>query len=128
MARIMIVDDSSDQCESLSKFLEKSGHEAHGVPNGREALTQVLLQLPDVIVLDLMMPEMDGPSFLGVLRSLRSYLRIKSLPVVVLTALTDSPLINRVQELKVNSVLVKGRAGPDDVLKAIEEALARTPA
>ena len=67
---------------------------------------------------------MDGPTFLEVLRS---YLRLQSLPVVVLTTLTDSPMIDRVQHLKVNSVLVKGRASPEDIQRALEEAAVRAP-
>ena len=86
----------------------------------------MLQQLPDVIVLDLITPEMDKASFLKALRSLRSYLRIKSLPVVVLTALTNGPMIERVRALKV-VVLLKGRAAPEDILKALEEALVRLP-
>ena len=70
------------------------------------------------------MPEMDGPSFLEVVRS---YLRIQSLPVVVLTGLGDSPMIDRARALRVNSILVKGKASPDDILKALEEALVRYP-
>jgi DNA-binding NarL/FixJ family response regulator len=48
--------------------------------------------------------------------------------VVVLTALADSPMVERTRALKVNSILVKGKAGPDDILKAVEEAAARLPA
>ena len=77
-----------------------------------------------MILLDLVMPEMDGPSFLEVLRS---YLRIQSLPVVVLTGLSDSPMIDRVQSLKVNSVLIKTKATPDEILKALQDALIRHP-
>ena len=84
----------------------------------------VLIATPDVILLDLLMPEMDGPTFLEVIRS---YLRLQSLPVVVLTALADSPMIDRVQHLKVNSVLVKGRASPEDIQRALEEAAVRAP-
>jgi DNA-binding NarL/FixJ family response regulator len=67
---------------------------------------------------------MDGPSFLEVIRS---YLRMQSLPVVVLTALSDSPMIERARVSKVNSILVKGRATTDDIRKAIDEAVARYP-
>jgi CheY-like chemotaxis protein len=76
------------------------------------------------VLLDLMMPEMDGPSFLEVLRS---YLRIQSLPVVVLTGLAESPMVDRAQSLKVNSVLLKGKASPEDILRAVEEAISRMP-
>jgi CheY-like chemotaxis protein len=124
MANILIVDDNADSRESLAIFFQTAGHEVTCMPNGRDALSIVLAHTPHVIVLDLLMPEMDGPSFLEVVRS---YLRIHSLPVVVLTALADSPMIDRVQALKVNSVLVKGKATPDDILKAVEEALIRHP-
>ena len=124
MAKILIVDDDADGCESLAVFLRDSGHIATCAPNGREALLLVLADLPDVVVLDLVMPEMDGPSFLEVVRS---YLRIQSLPVVVLTALGESPMIDRARALKVNSILVKGKATTDDILKALDEALVRYP-
>jgi len=65
---------------------------------------------------------MDGPSFLEVIRS---YLSLQSLPVVVLTGLPDSPMIGQVQHLKVISVLVKGKASPDEVKQALEEAAVR---
>ena len=109
---------------SRRKFLEASGHEVACVPNGREALAQVITDAPDVILLDLIMPEMDGPSFLEVVRS---YLRLQSLPVVVLTAHQESPMIERVQNLKVNAVLVKGKATPEDIQRALEEAAIRAP-
>ena len=124
MAKILIVDDNADARESLAAFLRTFGHTVTCAPNGRDALSFVLSDLPDVIVLDLLMPEMDGPSFLEVVRS---YLRIQSLPVVVVTGLGDSPMIDRARSLRVNTILVKGRATPDDILKAIEEALVRHP-
>jgi DNA-binding NarL/FixJ family response regulator len=67
-----------------------------------------------------MMPEMDGPSFLQVIRH---YLRMHSLPVVVLTGFTESPKIELALHLKVSSVLTKGRASPAEILKAIEAAI-----
>jgi CheY-like chemotaxis protein len=124
MANILIVDDDADCRETLTELLRGSGHTVQCVPNGREALSTVLAELPDVILLDLMMPGMDGPSFLEVIRS---YLRIQSLPVVVLTALGESPMIDRARALKVNSILIKGRATPDDIRKALEEAVVRYP-
>ena len=90
------------------------------VPNGREALAHVLHETPDVVLLDLMMPDMDGPSFLQVVRL---YLRMPSLPVVVLTGFTESPMIERALHLKVNSVLIKGKASPTEILQALEAAI-----
>ena len=126
MAKILIVDDSADSSEVLAVYFRSEGHEVTCAPNGREALSVILshTNTPDVILLDLVMPEMDGSSFLEVVRS---YLRIHSLPVVVLTGISDSPMIDRVQSLKVNSVLAKTKATPEEVLKAIDEALIRHP-
>src|SRR3954462_8099469 len=124
MARILLVDDNEDARGSLAVVLRTAGHAVACVPNGREALARVLAELPDVVVLDLLMPDMDGPSFLEVVRS---YLRIQSLPGVVLTGLAESPMIDRARALKVNSILIKGKASPDGILKAIEEAVVRYP-
>jgi CheY-like chemotaxis protein len=124
MASVMIVDDALDSCEPLAKFLEKEGHEVRCVANGRDALAQVITSIPDVVVLDLYMPEMDGPSFLEVVRS---YLRLQSLPVVVLTALPESPMVDRARYLKVNSVLIKGKATFPEIKQAVEEAVHRVP-
>ena len=124
MAKVLIVDDMADSRESLAKVLEAAGHHVSCVPNGREALAVVLAHVPDVVVLDLLMPEMDGPSFLEVVRS---YLRLQSLPVVVLTAFSDSPMVDHARLLKVNSILVKGKARSEEIQKAVEEALVRVP-
>jgi CheY-like chemotaxis protein len=124
MAKVMIVDDAADASEALGRYLEKSGHLVRCVPDGREALAQVILDVPDVVVLDLLMPEMDGPSFLEIVRS---YLRLRSLPVVVLTALGESPMVDRARASGVSSVLVKGRAAFPDVKRAVEEAICRAP-
>ena len=124
MPFVMIVEDNADACEPLAKYLEKAGHEVKCVPNGREALANVLTRCPDVVVLDLLMPEMDGPSFLEVVRS---YLRIQGLPVVIWTALVDSPMVDRARALKVNSILAKGKASFEDIRRAVEEAAHRLP-
>ena len=124
MAKILIVDDNADDRETLSQLLTVARHTVTTVPNGREALAAVLQALPDVILLDLLMPEMDGPSFLEVVRS---YLRLQSLPVVIYTGLSDSPMIDRAQALRVNSVLAKGTAPPAEIIRALEEAVAQHP-
>jgi CheY-like chemotaxis protein len=121
---ILIVDDEPDGRDSMAAYLRNAGHEVQCVPNGREALSVVLAKMPDVILLDLLMPEMDGPSFLEVIRS---YLRIQSLPVVIFTAMAESPMIERSRALKVNEILVKGKASPEEVLKALESAAVRVP-
>jgi CheY-like chemotaxis protein len=124
MARILIVDDSEDFAVSLKLHFETHGHEVQCAVNGRDALMLVLSHTPDVLLLDLAMPEMDGPSLLEVIRS---YLRIQSLPVVVLTGLSESPMVDRVRSLHVNTILLKGKVTSDEILQAVEEASGRLP-
>jgi len=124
MSNVMIVDDAVDSCEPLAKFLERAGHRVTCVPNGKQALSDIIRDTPDVIVLDLMMPEMDGPTLLEILRL---YLRLQNLPVVVLTGIPDSPLVERVRNAGVTSILVKGKSTFEDIERALHEALHRLP-
>lgn len=119
MPHVMLVDGAVEACWPLAKFLERSGHRVTCVGSGRQALTDLIRDLPDVLVMDLLMPGMDGASLLAVIRS---YLRLQSLPVVVLTALPDSPMVQRVLDLGVDSVLIKGKASLDDVRSAVNDA------
>jgi CheY-like chemotaxis protein len=125
MAKVLIVDDNLEHSTALAKVLEAVGHEVSTAPNGREALSQVMSSTPQVILLDLLMPEMDGPSFLEVVRS---YLRLQCQPVIVLTGIPESPMVEKTRALNVNSILVKGRATSDDIQNAIQNALASAPA
>jgi CheY-like chemotaxis protein len=124
MSRVLVVDDNLDSAEAVCEYLRKAGHTVECQHDGRQALASVIHAIPDVVVLDLMMPEMDGPSFLEVVRS---YLRLQSLPVVVLTALPESPMVERARHLKVNAILIKAKASLEDVRKAVEEAATRVP-
>jgi len=124
MASILIVEDAFDASEAMANYLRKAGHEVKCVGNGREALAAVIMSTPGVVLLDLLLPEMDGPSFLEVVRL---YLRMRSLPVVVMTGIPDSPMVERIRKLGVNSVLVKGKASLEDIRHAVEEAMHRLP-
>jgi CheY-like chemotaxis protein len=124
MAKILVVDDDSAGSEPLCSFLTKAGHDVSCLPNGRKALAAIIDDPPDVVVLDLFMPEMDGGSLLEVLRS---YLRLQSMPVIVWTGLPDSPMVERARHLKVNAILVKGKVTLDELRQAIEQELHRLP-
>ncbi|HZN69651.1 MAG TPA: response regulator [Tepidisphaeraceae bacterium] len=124
MSSVLIVEDDDDSREALSLFLRQKGHQVEAVRNGKDALAAILTDMPDVVLLDLFLPEVDGPSVLEVVRS---YLRLQSLPVVIMTALPDSPMVERARHLKVNAILVKGRASLEDVHRAVEEASSRLP-
>ncbi len=85
MARILVVDDEPDVAELVQTILAAEGHEVEVATGGRRALARVLEEPPDLLVLDLMMPEMDG---FQVLKLIRADERTATLPVLILSART----------------------------------------
>ena len=81
--RVMLAEDEPNIIESLSFLLERSGFEISVHTSGSEALGAALANPPDLLVLDVMLPEMDG---FEILRRLRADERGNSLPVIMLTA------------------------------------------
>jgi CheY-like chemotaxis protein len=123
MANILLVDDALDASEALARFLERAGQAVHAVSDGRDALQAVLAEKPDLVILDLLMPEMDGPAFLEIVRS---YLRLQVLPVIVLTAVSSGPLLDRARNARVDAILQKSKATNAEIVQAIDMAL-KTP-
>lgn len=118
MASILVVDDELDGCEPLVKYLSRAGHITRCVPNGREALAALAIRTPDVVILDLRMPEMDGITFLEVIRC---YLRWSFLPTIVLTALPPGPSTERAETLGVKRVFHKASYKFNEILDAVNE-------
>lgn len=83
MAHILIVDDEKDLIELLKHNVSKEGHEVSSAANGLEALKAMQEALPDAVILDLMMPHVDGFQVLKEIRSRGDWNRV---PVVMLTA------------------------------------------
>ena len=82
-ARILIADDYDDNRELLRLMLESAGHSVRETRNGRECLEAVARELPDVVLLDISMPVLDG---WRVLSELRADERTRTLPCVAVTA------------------------------------------
>ena len=81
--QVLLAEDEPNIVESLTFLLERAGFEVSVATDGRTALDHALDRTPDVLVLDVMLPELDGYE---VLRQLRSDHRGKDLPVLMLTA------------------------------------------
>jgi signal transduction histidine kinase/DNA-binding response OmpR family regulator len=81
--RILVVEDNAPAVVQLTDILEGQGYEVQVAGNGREAIEQINKALPDAMILDLMMPEVDG---FGVLKSIRSIEKTAQIPVLILTA------------------------------------------
>ena len=81
--RILAVDDEPEVLSLLKKRLESVGYEVLTAANGRQALEIALQETPDLIVLDILMPEMDGYE---TMKAIREQEEIRSLPIIALTA------------------------------------------
>ena len=81
--RVLLAEDEPNIVESLTFILERSGFQVGVTTTGRQALAEATTETPDILILDVMLPEMDGYE---VLRQLRADERTKTLPVLMLTA------------------------------------------
>lgn len=81
--KILLVDDEPDILEMIGFNLEREGFEVYTAPNGRKAVELAKSQLPDLILLDVMMPEMDG---METCRELREDAKLKNTIIAFLTA------------------------------------------
>jgi DNA-binding response OmpR family regulator len=78
--RILVVDDEASVCDVLKRYLEREGYQVHVAKDGRSALQAAAAMAPDLVVLDVMLPQLEG---LEVCRRLRSQSQV---PIIMLTA------------------------------------------
>lgn len=116
MSYVLVVDDEGDAREAVSRYLEKLGHRTKSVANGKAAIESVIANTPDVVVLDWMMPEMDGVDFL---RVLRSYLRLRNVPVIMVTAYRGAH-IDAARQLGVGDVFHKASFDLADLAACVD--------
>jgi CheY-like chemotaxis protein len=83
MARIVVADDDPDILNIVSMSLEAMGHTVVRAATGREAVARTRLEQPDIVIMDLMMPEMDGYE---ATRALKADTGTSGIPVLALTA------------------------------------------
>ena len=89
---VLVADDNADILGLVTAVLERSGYEVVAVSDGAQALASVDKRKPDLAVLDITMPEIDG---LEVLRRLRADTRTNGLPVVLLSAQVQEADVDR---------------------------------
>jgi len=117
---LMLVDDDSVNRGLMAKILKEKGWTVREAENGKEAL--VLLQdgVPGLILLDLMMPEMDGVTFLGELRKSAQFCRI---PVIVITSKDLTPTERQLLNMNVDRVMQKGSYDLNELVKSVNTQL-----
>ena len=116
MSAVLVVDDTVDCVEPLARLLQKSGHTVRCAANGHEALAALIRFRPDVIILDMHMPVMDGVTFLQAMRCNAAWRDVR---VVVFTGCGDSLPAGSLAELGVGEILLKASADFGRVLKAV---------
>jgi two-component system response regulator FlrC len=120
VATILVLEDDGDAAEPMVKALQKVGHRAMWVPDGHDALAVLVLGGVDMLLTDLRVPQMDGVTLV---EALRSHRRFRSLPVIVFSAYAEGRNAERLRDLGVSDVFMKGTDGPSDVLRAVERHL-----
>ena len=118
---ILLVEDSEPIIIQMNDILTEQGYIVKVVRNGKEALEQIQIELPDAMVLDLMMPEIDG---FQVLKTIRNVEKSAHIPVLVLTAkhITREEL----KVLKSNHIyqlIQKGLVGKNELLTAVKNMI-----
>ena len=102
--RVLLVDDSETVIQFEKLTLRGMGFDIAVAKNGRLALEQVTAQKPDLILLDLMMPEMDG---VETLRCLKADAEAKTIPVIVVTTKGDPEMVERATQAGCDDYITK---------------------
>lgn len=118
--KILIVDDEEQIRNVLIVKLEGSGFDVVDAKDGKTGLEVALNQKPDLMLLDLVLPEMDGMTLLG---RLREDPRGRNLPVIILSNLESAEDVEECRKKGVYDYLVKTDWSLDDVVKKIKSAL-----
>ncbi len=90
-ATVLLVDDDQDAVETMRDILVEEGHDVRCAANGREALEMARASTPDVVLLDLDMPVMDGREFLAIARAEPG---LRDVPVFVISGASDAASVN----------------------------------
>jgi PAS domain S-box-containing protein len=118
---VLVVDDDPDTRHLLRRMLEPQGWQVTEAENGRAGLAQVAQEVPALILLDLMMPEVDGFTFI---EELRRDARYRSLPIVVVTAKDLTPEDRERLHGHVDRVLQKGAYSREEFLATLRDQIA----
>ena len=117
--RILVVDDEADLVETLRFSLELEGYDVLVAYNGEEALNQARKEIPDLMLLDLMLPKLDGYK---VCRLLKFDERYKHIPILMLTAKTQEKDKATGLQTGANEYITKPFE-MDEVMKKVKEYL-----
>jgi two-component system alkaline phosphatase synthesis response regulator PhoP len=125
-AKILLVDDDPDVRMAIGTVLEAEGYQVKTAHDGIECLDRVREELPDLLILDLLMPRKDG---FAVIRELRENPKYRELPILILTAVREDASRRR-YELETGLAMdvqdyVEKRIAPPELLRRVAKLLKR---
>lgn len=116
--KVLVIDDEENVCELITLYFEKSGYEIMCTPDGMEGIEAVRSQKPDLVILDLMLPALDG---LDVCKEIRKF---SNIPLIMLTARVDE--VDRVLGLEIGADdYVTKPFSPRELLARVKAVLRR---
>ncbi len=116
--KVLIVDDEVDYWRLMKERIESWGYEVATATAGKEALVMIKKDKPDIVVLDYLMPNMNGTE---VLKQIRKF--DKNLAVIMFTAYADTKNIKGAQDLKVSAFIPKLSTYSSDIQATLRSAL-----
>ncbi len=122
MAKILIIEDEKALQETLGKILEKKGFTVVPAFDGEVGLELTANEKPDLVLLDLMMPKMNGFDYLVAMKKNPA---IASTPVIVLTNSDSTEHIQKVIDAGATTYLVKSNYSLEEVVQKVEAVLAK---
>src|SRR5688572_2363262 len=117
---VLIVEDDPSARHLLDLFFRRHGYRTALAGDGLEALGQVIAHTPDLVMLDLSMPRLDG---LGLLRALRDIDTLRHVPVIVSTSRSDGDAVSEATSLGVDQYLIKTRYTLKDLSAIVQRHL-----
>jgi CheY-like chemotaxis protein len=120
MAKVLIVEDERTLNEAYDLVLKREGHDVKVAFNGEEALKVFKEHQPELILLDLRMPKMDGVEFLKELKPEKNYPNVK---IIIFSNYDDQKEIDSAFKHGANRYILKAWSSPKELAKVVDETL-----
>lgn len=124
MSTVLVVEDQSETRRPLAKLLRLEGYEVLTACDAYAAAAAIRNDAPDLVLLDVGIPPMDGLTMLSLLRDEPQF---RDIPVVVVTGRTDENTVTRANQLGVRRCLIKSQFTADELLDTIRENIRTSP-
>ncbi|PJE64554.1 MAG: response regulator [Candidatus Ryanbacteria bacterium CG10_big_fil_rev_8_21_14_0_10_43_42] len=119
--KILLIDDDMAMGKTLSDYLGKIGYEVHSALDGEKGFAEAKDWMPDIILLDMIMPVMNG---METLKALREDPQTEKLPVIILTNVEMPEEVSEVMQMGSVYYLIKANYSMEDIEKKIKSVLA----